>query len=212
MRRVRNFIVLMGLTSLIAMLATEVRPAIRVAAPETLPDRLSDEAFWQLIADLSEPTNGETYPGGDNFTTNESGYQEVIPELLKVTKPGGVYFGVAPEQNFTYIAALRPKIAFIIDIRRQNMMEHLLYKTLFEMADNRADFLSLLFDRKRPDGLNARSSAQALFDAYRNVQPDRARFEANLQAIKDRLTQRRRNWSTETRLLQVTTQAFRCDR
>src|SRR5262245_66418979 len=131
MQRITHRIVLMTMVSLLAFSGTAVRPAMRVPVPEALPDRLSDEAFWKLIGDLSEPMSGETYPGGDNFTTNEPGYQQVIPELLKVTKPGGVYLGVAPEQNFTYIAALRPKIAFIIDIRVQNMMEHLLYKMLF---------------------------------------------------------------------------------
>src|ERR1700722_4062506 len=93
----------------------------RTAAVESLPTEISDATFWQMISDLSEPTDGDTYNGGNNFTSNETTFQEVIPDLLKTTKPGGVYLGVAPEQNFTYIAALQPKISFIIDIRRQNM-------------------------------------------------------------------------------------------
>src|SRR5262245_2150802 len=89
---------------------------------EKLPDHLSDQEFWKIIADFSEP---DGYFRSENLLSNESGYQNVIPALRKTLKPGGVYIGVGPEQNFTYIVALQPKIAFIIDIRRQNMLEHL---------------------------------------------------------------------------------------
>ena len=58
---------------------------------------------------------------------------------------GGVYMGVGPEQNFTYIAAIRPAMAFIVDIRRQAVMQHLMFKAMFELAKDRADFISLLF-------------------------------------------------------------------
>src|SRR5215472_15857776 len=76
--------------------------------PETLPQLLTNENFWKLITDFSEP---EGYFPSDNFLTNESGYQDVIPALLERLKPGGAYIGVGPEQNFTYIAALQPRIA-----------------------------------------------------------------------------------------------------
>jgi hypothetical protein len=55
--------------------------------------------------------------------------------------------------------ALQSKIGFIIAIRRQNMLNILLFKALFEMAPDRADFMSLLFSRRRPDGLNVRRQA-----------------------------------------------------
>ena len=67
--------------------------------------------------------------------SNETTFQSVIPTLQARAQPGGAYLGVGPEQNFTYIAALQPKIAFIIDIRRQNLVEHLMYKALFELSD-----------------------------------------------------------------------------
>jgi hypothetical protein len=76
-----------------------------------------------LITDLSETPPG-TYP--DVLTGNEPAYQEMLPELTKAVAPGGTYLGVGPEQNFTYIAALRPKIAFLIDIRRDQMLQHLI--------------------------------------------------------------------------------------
>src|ERR1051325_6352441 len=148
-KRTRSAIVLVALT-LGALCAA---PSIR--ARVDLPSKLSDADFWTLTEELSEP--GGSFRS-DNFLSNESGYQMVIPELVDRVKPGGVYMGVAPEINFTYITALKPKMAFIIDIRRGNLHEHLLYKALFEMSSDRADFLSRLFSRKRPAGLTASTS------------------------------------------------------
>ena len=63
--------------------------------------------------------------------------------------------------NFTYIAALQPKMAFITDIRRQNMLELLMYKAIFELSPDRADFMSRLFARKRPPRLTGESTVTA---------------------------------------------------
>ena len=150
-----------------------------------LPSKLTDAEFWQLTETLSE-SNG--FFRSDNFLSNENGYQEVIPDLVSRIKPGGVYMGVAPEINFTYIVALKPRMAFIVDIRRGNVHEHLLYKALFEMSDNRADFLSRLFSRKRPAGLAANATPDDLFAAYDQVQPTEAEFKSNLTAVLDWLT------------------------
>src|SRR6478672_6496331 len=76
------------------------------AAADSLPSRLSDQEFWKLSNDLSED-NG--FFRSDNLLSNELWFQTVIPDLLSRTKPGGVYLGVGPEQNFTYISALKPK-------------------------------------------------------------------------------------------------------
>jgi len=153
-------------------------------AVDVLPDRLADDAFWGLIGTLSEP--GGVFQS-ENFLSNETGFQVVIPTLTQTTRPGGVYMGVGPEQNFTYIVALRPKMAFVVDIRRQNLLEHMLYKALFEMSDNRADFLSRLFSRKRPEGLSARSTADQLFGAYADPPVDADAFRKNLQTINELL-------------------------
>jgi hypothetical protein len=137
-----------------------------------------------MVSTFSEP--GGTFRF-ENFLSNEIYFQNVIPALKARVKPGGVYMGVGPEQNFTYIVAVQPRIAFITDIRRQNMNELMMYRALFEMAPNRADFISLLFSRKRPAGLAADSTADALFNAYRSVIEDPALFKKNLQAIQDLL-------------------------
>ena len=126
----------------------------------------SDQDFWTLVDDVSEP-NGSFR--SDNLLSNELQFQHVIPELTRVAKPGRAYLGVGPEQNFTYIASLKPSIAFIVDIRRGNLDLHLLYKALFELSDSRAEFVGLLFSRPRPSDLTVRSSAKEIFDAYASV-------------------------------------------
>ncbi|HYR44073.1 MAG TPA: hypothetical protein VER98_13675, partial [Terriglobia bacterium] len=133
---------------IVLVLSVSTVPSLRTAEP--LPNRLSDDAFWHMVSGFSEEGG---YFRFENFLSNELGFQYVIPALKEMTKTGGVYLGVGPEQNFTYITALQPKIAFVIDIRRQNMLEHMMYKALFELSNDRADFLSRLYARKRPGGL-----------------------------------------------------------
>ncbi|HTR79376.1 MAG TPA: hypothetical protein VMH39_14765, partial [Gemmatimonadaceae bacterium] len=155
------------------------------AAP--FPAALSDKDFWSLTEMASEP-NGEFQ--SDNFLSNERGYQVVIPQLIATAKPGRVYLGVGPEQNYPYILALKPALAVIFDIRRGNLHEQLLYKALFEMSSDRADFLSRLFSRKRPDGLTTTSSVDALMTAYDGVAPSEELYQANLKAVLAWLTQK----------------------
>ena len=90
--------------------------------------------------------------------------------------------GVGPEQNFTYIAALKPAMAFIVDVRRGNLQMHLMYKALFEMSADRPDFVSRLFSRKRPAGLTAASNVRDIFQAYAvGARPDDEAVRGELQ-------------------------------
>jgi len=163
-----------------------VRPPTPVSVPSSgrpdkLPTEISDAEFWRMISEFSEP--GGAYPY-ENFVSNEWNQQKIIPALKSATRAGEVYIGVGPEQNFTYAAALRAKMAFVLDIRRQNMLELLLYKALFELAPTRADFVSRLFSRKRPAGLDDKTSATALFAAYEKVASNADLYMENLGAIK----------------------------
>src|SRR5205823_209525 len=105
----------------------------------------------------------------DNLLSNERWFQHVIPTLVQTAKQNRAYIGVGPEQNFTYIVALKPKMAFIVDIRRGNFDFHLIYKALFEMSSDRAEFVSRLFSRPRPDGLTAKPTAEEVFPALATV-------------------------------------------
>ena len=117
------------------------------AATETLPSQLTDQDFWKLTTEFSEP---DGFFRSDNLLSNEVWLQRVIPDLLSTVKAPSVYMGVGPEQNFTYVAALRPKMVFLVDVRRGNFDLQLMYKALFELAADRADFVSRLFSKKRP--------------------------------------------------------------
>jgi hypothetical protein len=140
-----------------------------------------------MVTTMSEPDGQFRY---ENFLSNEIQYQYVIPALKSTTRPGGVYMGVGPEQNFTYIVALQPKIAFITDIRRQNMLELMMYRAVFELCPDRADFLSMLFSRVRPEGLNEKSSADQLFRAYLSAYEDDALYQKNVKTIQNLLVQK----------------------
>jgi hypothetical protein len=167
---------------LLVALVLTAAAAPRVA--DTLPSQYTDTEFWRLITDFSEA--GGQFPY-ENFVSNEVSYQDVISEAKRRTTPGGVYLGVAPEQNFTYIAAVQPKVAFIFDIRRQNLVELLMYKALFEMSPNRGEFVSRLFSRKPTSVIPTTASATTLFNAFQRVRPDPQLYQETLQAIKDRL-------------------------
>ncbi|HEY2825050.1 MAG TPA: hypothetical protein VGI83_05850 [Gemmatimonadales bacterium] len=151
---------------------------------------MTDREFWQFTLDVSEAGG---YFRSDNFLSNETGFQYVIPELLRTTRAGGVYLGVGPEQNFTYVAALKPKMAIIFDIRRGNVLEHLLYKAIFELSSDRADFLSRLFSRARPAGLDSTVTPDSLFRAYVAAAErplDSARYRQNVAAVRNILVNR----------------------
>ena len=160
----------------------------------TLPTRLTDAEFWRIFTEFSEP--GGNYPY-ENFITNEETIQDIMPVLTKVTQPGGVYLGVGPEQNFTYIAGVKPRMAFIFDIRRQNAIEMLMYKAIFELSPTRSDFVSRLFSIKTTDKVPTTARATSLFLAIDGLKGDKTYYTQNLAAIKDNLARHRFTLSAE---------------
>jgi hypothetical protein len=157
----------------------------RAAAPA--PSELSDKQFWSLSHDSSEE---DGFFRSDNLLSNETTFQYIIPDLLKTAKTGRVYMGVGPEQNFTYMAALKPAMAFIIDIRHGNLDVQLMYKALFELSKDRAEFVSRLFSRKRPDGLTTKSSIDDIFNAHLTAEGSKDLYEQNLKAVEDVLVKK----------------------
>lgn len=108
---------------------------------------LADTTFARLVTDLSEPGG---YFDTDNLISNEASYLHVMGPLRERGLAGGAYLGVGPDQNFSYMAAVRPQIAFLVDIRRDNLLQHLLFKALFTRAPNRITYLALLFGKPVP--------------------------------------------------------------
>ncbi len=163
---------------------TTAQPSVAARSRAGVPTRLADSTFWRLMTAYSEPWG--TFRS-ENFVSNETSLQWVLPELSRRAPTGGVYMGVAPDQNFTYITALQPSIAFIVDIRHQNAIQHLMYKALIEMSKDRAEFLARLFSRAPLKGVDTTSSVSVLFEALRKQPADSARYRENLRAITDRL-------------------------
>jgi len=130
---------------------------------DPLPDAIPDSTFGRLITEISEP---ERYFDTDNLISNESSYLHAV-SVLEGRTSGGVYIGVGPGQNFSYMAAVRPRIAFIVDIRRDNLLEHLLLKSIFETAPTRIEYLSLLVGSAPPsDAASWRDSSVVALVRY----------------------------------------------
>lgn len=154
-----------------------------------LPESIDDETFWGMVTGLSEPGG---YFQSENFVSNELGVQHVMARLESSTPPGGVYVGVGPEQNFTYLGTLRPRIAFVVDIRRQNLLQHLWYKAVFELSPTRAEFLSRLFARPLAGNMPTTLSADSLIVLLDNAAPDTAFFHKTFADVEARLLRHHR--------------------
>jgi len=164
---------------LCAIVATTAATACRHSA---LPERLSDAEFWRLATELSEPPGAFTH--SDNLVSNESLFADTMRTLRS---RGGAYIGVGPEQNFSYIAEIQPLVAFVVDVRAENRNLHLLYKALFELSADRADFVSRLFSRERPAAVGPDTSVQEMFATYATVAPERRLREENGRLVRERL-------------------------
>ena len=173
---------------LLAVLLLCVLLDVRFDSYGALPDSLGLSGFVWIMTEFSEPAGH--FPG-DNFVTNETSYLHVVPTVVELGRPGGVYIGVGTEQNFSYIAATMPEIAFIVDIRRENLLQHLLYKAIFALARDRTAFLMLLFSRGHreggspPDGVpeNTATVTEVLDYIETSTAADTLLFEQNWERI-----------------------------
>jgi hypothetical protein len=112
-----------------------------------------------------------------------------VDKLKELGAAGGAYIGVGPEQNFTYIAKIRPRIAFIVDIRRQAMIQHLMYKAIFQLSPTRADFLSLLLSKPMATARSAGASWDEILKFFAGIPADDKRYAENLAAIRKTIQQ-----------------------
>jgi len=181
--RRRKFLFLFVLIALVY--SRPVGQLAPVSAAE-LPTQLTGAEFWKLSTDMSEPDGNFR---SENMISNEMVLASLLPEVAAHARQGGVYMGVGPEQNFSYLAVLHPRMAFITDIRRGNLHVLLTYRALFELSADRAELISRLFTRARPAGLTATSSARQIMDAIWDVKTgDEAAYKANLGAVITQLT------------------------
>jgi hypothetical protein len=162
-----------------------VTPTSRPRA-EALPQRLDDRAFWTLVTEFSEPSG---IFRSDNLVSNELAFEQVIPSLQAQVSPASAYVGVGPDQNITYIAALKPRLSFIVDIRRQNMLLHLMYKVIIERSPTRLEFLARLFSRQPRDAVSPAATPDELLAAFQNVEPSPLAYARTREDIRRSLQQ-----------------------
>ena len=160
-------------------------PSDSAPAQQTKPAARTERSFAATVAALSEPAG---YFNTDNLISNERSYLHVVPELRALAgPPGGAYIGVGPDQNFSYIAHVRPAVAILIDIRRDNLLLHLLFKALFAEARTRVEYLALLTGRAPPQP--ATGWDQRPIDAIvAYIDSAKLPGDAGIRALRDRLT------------------------
>lgn len=144
--------------------------------------------FARLVAEMSE---GPGYFPSDNLVSNETSYLHVIGAMSARGVRGGGYLGVGPEQGFAYIAEIQPAVAFMIDIRRDNLLLHLLLKAMFQRSGSRLEYLCLLYGRDPPPDLTLRTGAEVdeLLDYIESAPFDSARHAGShdeLMALVER--------------------------
>lgn len=149
-------------------IASVSAPPIAPRAPST---GLGASEFARLFKDLSEP---DQYFFSNNYVSNETSYLQVAEALERRAQPGGAYIGVGPEQNFSYIAILKPKLSFIVDIRRGNAIQQLLYKAVFHEASSRSHFVQLLLGRPydKKDDPGAKGGVSEVLKHVASAKPD----------------------------------------
>ena len=140
------------LATLLVFLGASFFVACGRGRPSALPEPAAPPPLAPLIARLSEPAGSFDT---DNLISNESAYLQVAEQLDHLPVRGGVYLGVGPEQNYSYIARVRPRWAFILDIRRENLLQHLFFNWIFEVADGPKQYLCRLLSRPCPERASA---------------------------------------------------------
>lgn len=140
------------------------------------------KAFAALSARLSEPGG---YFDSDNLISNETSYLHVIGKLRELNISGGVYVGVGPDQSFSYISKIRPRLAIMIDIRRDNLLQHLLFKALFARSHNRIEYLCSYFGKPLPRtrGWESRNIRE-LVDYIDNTPSDTRLFDKAVKEVR----------------------------
>lgn len=156
---------------------------LAASCPGAAPDT---SGFAETVSALSGPGG---YFDTDNLISNERSYLHAISDLRAADVRGGAYLGVGPGQNFSYIAEIEPEVAIILDIRRDNVLQHLIYKALFEAAPGRLEFLALLTGRPVPDAAVAWRTAplDSILAALDRAPPTEASMEDARRLVHDRV-------------------------
>ncbi len=180
--------------------ATPPQTAAVARTPKVFPDSLPTKEFARIVRDFSEE-GGSFF--SDNLLSNETSYLHIVDKLKQIGGTGGAYLGVGPEQNFTYIAKIRPRVAFIIDVRRMAATQQLMYKAIFHSSADRPAFLARLLSRPlaKNKTLSPDAPLNELLTYFNSAPIDEEFFKANLAEF-ERLIQKEFEYPLSTVELQ----------
>ncbi len=150
-------------------------------APVTFPEKLSAAEFTRLIQEFSED-GGEFH--SDNLISNEVTNLQITDQLKTLHTPNGVYLGVGAEQNFNFIALTHPRLAFIIDVRRLAVVQHFIYKALFQLSPTRGEFLSRLLSKPLTKGTAPDARLDELIQYFSAAVIDEKYYASNVAEIR----------------------------
>ena len=100
--------------AIISLSLTEMAPNNVGALAQALPDKLTDGEYFGLSSLSSRNPMASSNP--TTCCRTSSRFSISSPSSCGRRKPNRVYLGVGPEQNFTYISAVNPRMVFIVDI------------------------------------------------------------------------------------------------
>ncbi len=142
----------------------------------------ADTTFAATVERLSESPG---YFDSDNLISNETSYLHAVSYLRAAGIVGGAFIGVGPDQNFSYIAAIRPSIAYIVDIRRDNLLLHLMFKALFQRSRNRLEYLCRWLGRPVPPDVDSWTGRpiSAILSGFDRISPDSAVASAEADTL-----------------------------
>jgi hypothetical protein len=165
---------------------TEAAASAAASAAAATPEKnaLTAERFGKLQAELSEGAGAFPTQG---YVSNETTYLQVASELPAAVPSGGVYIGVGPEQNFSYIALTKPEQAYIVDVRRDNLLLHLLYKASFDVALSRAHFLALVTGRGGQPSTDGTSSVEDVIADVTKLPRSEETYQKAHRVIEERI-------------------------
>jgi len=181
------------LLSIVVTLSLACSTAADARVQDTSPstprstDSLSTAQFAALSARLSD---GGAYFDTDNLISNEKSLLHPLTDLDRRGVRGGAFVGVGPDQGFNYIARTAPRVAFMVDIRRDNLLQHLLFKALFASSRNRAEYLALWLGRPVPQDVDARTalSIDSLVAWARRTPSTPASSSSAIAKVRDQVT------------------------
>ena len=175
--KIRSFLLLfIFLFAIFVTINAQPKPA-----PLTFPEKLSAAEFTKIIQDFSEE-GGEFH--SDNLISNETTNLQMADQLKALHATGGAYIGVGAEQNFNFIALTKPRIAFIVDVRRLAVVQHLIYKALFQLSPTRGEFLARLLSRPLGKTPAPNANLNDLVQYFSTAVADEKFYAANLAEIR----------------------------